>query len=178
MILVFTIIIFIFSFRFVYLRHKTKIQREKIDQELPFFLELLSMGLWAGFNIDKAWKEASQYLVESPLKKMLDHIELSSDRTQTRADILKQQAVKFEGQTFGVVCLLIVHALERGSSVELILNEMASQMRMERFIHTEKEIQLISLKMLLPLFLFIVPSVIIILMGPILIQLMTGSLFK
>lgn len=142
--------------------------------EFSLKLDLLALCAQAGLDFTSSLIEItkleSDSFVIQRFKVLLSHIKLGKTKTQALLEFQKSwpnpQDPKVE-----LFCQTLLYGWQQGISISELLKESASHIRTEAYLEMEKEVQKKSLKLLLPLFLFILPSVILIIMTPLFVQL-------
>lgn len=146
-------------------------RRTSMERQLPEVLDLLSVNVEAGLGFEQAIAHVIDNL-EGPLvdEMTITYREMSMGRSKRdallifgdRCDI--NEVKSFVGA--------IVQAGELGISIKNVLRSQAAAMRRNRRNKIEEKAQKISIKILLPMVMFIFPVIFIILMGPAVIKVM------
>jgi tight adherence protein C len=153
---------------------KTRALRESCTNDLPEMVDILALGLGAGLSIDKAieWYFESY---ENPLSK-----ELGKAENLYQVGMMSRiQAFEAFAQDLGEESVLrfvssLRIALAMGTPLAPSLDTLSQDLRNYRAAWLEERIAKTPVKMLIPLGLCIVPAVLILLMGPILAQVVSG----
>ena len=149
-----------------YLKSKITKRQKEIYHQLPDTLDLLSVSVSAGLGFD----QALSYVVkksEGVLIRELDTAqrEISLGRSRKESlDRLGERCDNLELQTF---ISAVVQADEIGSSMQNILQIQAAAIREAHKQNVEEKAQKLSVKILIPMVLFIFPVMFIILLGPV-----------
>ncbi|MBI3019364.1 MAG: type II secretion system F family protein [Deltaproteobacteria bacterium] len=148
---------------------------QKIGIEFSLWLELLALCLEAGLDftssLSELTKSAPNSLVSQRFKKLLSHVQLG----KTKQEALQEFQKEWQHPTIDTFCQTILYGWQHGISMSALLKEEASHIRMEALFQMEKEIHKKQLKLLLPLFLLILPAVMMVMLTPLLLQLLTSS---
>ncbi|QHI71342.1 type II secretion system F family protein [Aminipila terrae] len=140
-------------------RHKA------MEQQLPEVLDLISVNVEAGLGFE----QAIFHVIENMEGTFIDELavtyrEMSMGRSRRDALLFLGERCEIgEVRTFTGA---IVQAGELGISIKNVLRAQAAGMRQNRRNKIEERAQKISIKILLPMVLFIFPVIFIILMGP------------
>ena len=149
--------------------------RQKIWIEFSLWLELLALCLEAGLDftssLSQLTKSNPNSLVSQRFKKLLSHVQMG----KTKQEALKEFQKEWKHPTIDTFCQTILYGWQHGISMSALLKEEASHIRMEALFQMEKEIHKKQLKLLLPLFLLILPAVMLVMLTPLLLQLLTSS---
>ncbi|NLO76004.1 MAG: type II secretion system F family protein [Clostridia bacterium] len=140
-----------------------------IQKELPEVLDLLTVSVDAGLGFDSALMrvvEKSSGELSNELRKTLQEIQMGKTRREALRDL---------GQRTGVEDLLtfvgsMIQADQLGVSISKVIRTQADQMRLKRRQRIEEKVMKAPVKMLIPLVLFIFPSIFIVLLGPAILQ--------
>ncbi len=146
---------------------KSKISRRKneIYHQLPDTLDLLSVSVSAGLGFD----QALIYVVkksEGVLIRELDTAQREIALGRTRKEALEQLADRCDSLEIQTFVSAVIQADEIGASMQNILQVQASAIREAHKQNVEEKAQKLSVKMLIPMVLFIFPVMFIVLMGP------------
>ncbi|WHH57942.1 type II secretion system F family protein [Petroclostridium sp. X23] len=146
---------------------KSKITRRQneIYHQLPDTLDLLSVSVSAGLGFD----QALSYVVkksEGALIRELDTAQREISLGRSRKEALERLADRCGNLELRTFVSAVLQADEIGSSMQNILQIQASVIREAHKQNVEEKAQKLSVKMLIPLVLFIFPVMFIILLGP------------
>lgn len=165
---VFVGILLFYLYPVFWLRRELKTRHQSIQRALPFVLDLLTLSVEAGMDFMSALQRNCERRKLDPLNeeliRMLREIQVGTPRRTA----LRNLAERVGLADLRVVCNALIQADELGVSIGSILRIQSDQIRGKRFDRAEKLANEAPVKMLMPLLLFIFPSVIIILLGPIL----------
>lgn len=147
-------------------------QRKKdMDKQLPEVLDMLSISVEAGLGFEQAILQVIQHF-EGPLIDELNitYREMSMGRNRKDALILFSERCDLEEVKSFVGS--IVQAGQLGISIKNVLRAQSAAIRQSRRNKVEEKAQKISVKILIPMVLFIFPVIFIVLMGPALIKIL------
>lgn len=157
---------------------RLRAQRPQKIRDLPDFLELLALALSSGLPFQSALSKAVGAMPASPLREELQQTLRDISRGQPRAACLEDLGRRLGDERCRRIFKFLVHSLKQGSALDGLLREQAAVFRTERFHALERRAQTAPLRLLLPIFLFLLPAVMMILLGPLVIQVVQrGSLF-
>ncbi len=147
-------------------------------KEFPDFLELLALGLSSGFTLARAWEEALRFLSSGPLKAELLQTANDFSLGRPRADAIAALTARLDDERLSGALALLTHSLKHGTPLEGILLDQSRRLRASALMALERRAQTASLRLLFPLVFFILPTIFIILFGPLALGFMeTGRLF-
>ncbi len=148
-----------------------------IMKNFPTMVDLEALTIEAGLDymsaferIIKASREKGE--LENEMQKMLNEIQLG----YSRKDALKRLAMRTGIQEIRSFVGLIIQSDELGTSLVELLRNYAADMRFRRLNKAEKLAAQASTKMLIPLFIFIFPTVFILMLAPMMKSLISGGL--
>jgi tight adherence protein C len=148
--------------------HETIVKRKVyISNELPYCMDLLTLSVEAGMSfqgaIAKVVEKGARGPIREEFEKMLQDLRLGLVRSEALTALSKRTDL-YEIRAFTSALVL---ADKLGTPIGKALRIQADLRRTERFHKAEKNAQEAPVKMLMPLLLFILPSVFIIILGPV-----------
>lgn len=154
-----------------YLTSTIRKRQTQIQKELPDVLDLLTVSVDAGLGFDAALTrvvEKDTGELSEELRKTLKEIQMGKSR---------RQALKDLGERTGVEDLLtfvgsMIQADQLGVSISKVIRTQAEQIRLKRRQRIEEKAMKAPVKMLIPLVLFIFPTIFIVLLGPAMLTIM------
>lgn len=152
-----------------YLKHKIVERQKEIERSLPDVLDILTVSIEAGLSFDGAVAK----LVEKMSGVLTD--EFSIVLKEMRVGVSKRDAFKSLIERVPVPSLVtfigsILQADQLGVSIGNVLRIQSSQVRQKRRQKTQENAMKAPIKMLLPMIIFIMPTIFIVLLGPVLIK--------
>ncbi len=154
----------------LWLRKEKRERHRRIQRSLPFILDLLTLSVEAGLDfMSSLQRNVERRTIDDlgeELLRVLHEIRLGRPRRVA----LKEMAYRVNLSELNSVVNALVQADELGVSVGSILRIQSDQIRQRRFQRAEKLANEAPVKMLGPLFIFIFPSVLIILIAPIIVK--------
>ncbi len=158
---------------------KRKRQERKLDmlKAFPFFLDMVTLCVEAGSNLQTALMVAMQSMRECALRDELQHA-INDMRTGTgRIEALKAMAVRCDLAEVKQWVSSLAQAELLGTSLGVVLRAQSDQFRQERFLRAEKQAAKTPVKLLFPLICFIFPCTFIVIGFPIVMKLLAMDLF-
>lgn len=153
----------------VILKGRIKTRRKKIQQQLPDILDLLTISVEAGLSFDGALKrviEKDNGELAQEFDKVLREMELG----KTRGEALENLTQRCKVGDLKIFVSTIIQAEQLGVSIAKVLRIQSEQMRDKRRQRAQEEAMKAPVKMIIPLVLFIFPSIFIVILGPAVIQ--------
>jgi len=144
-------------------------RKKDMEKQLPEVLDLLSISVEAGLGFEQAILQVIEHF-EGPLidELTITYREMSMGRNRKDALIIFSERCDLEEIKSFVGS--IVQAGQLGISIKNVLRAQSTAMRQSRRNKVEEKAQKISVKILIPMVLFIFPVIFIVLMGPALIK--------
>ena len=156
---------------------RIRVRQAEIMRNFPTFVDLTALTIEAGLDymsaIERILKNSrTKSELEVELGKMINEIQLG----YSRKDALKRLALRTGIQEIRSFVGLIIQSDELGTSLVELLRNYATDMRFRRLNKAEKLAAQASTKMLIPLFIFIFPTVFIMMLAPMIKMLISGGL--
>lgn len=146
-------------------------RRGSIEKELPDLLDLMVISIEAGLGFDAALQKVVQKST-GPLAQEFNLCLQEMRMGKTRKDALKDLAKRNDEGELAAFVGAIIQADQLGVSIGNVLRLQAEQMRVKRKQQVEEKAMKAPVKMLIPMVLFIFPTIFLILLGPSIIQMM------
>jgi tight adherence protein C len=149
-------------------------RQQKIREAIPDALDLLVVCVEAGQGLDAAIKRVSDDLQQSsPIISQ----ELILVNLETMAGLERQQALRNLGERTGVeelisLCNVLIQSDRFGTSIAQALKTQSDFMRTARRLRLEGLAAKTPVKLVFPMLLFIFPAIIVVILGPAMIQVM------
>ncbi len=157
----------------IMLSRATKARKESVQRALPDFLDLLSTTVQAGLALNAALVQATDATsgaLRSELDSMLAEVRLGRPRT----DAFNAMAERVNEDSTTTMVTAIVQAERLGSNLSDVLQELAKETRDRRWFRAEERAAQLPIKMILPMALFMIPSLYLMIFGPVIAHLVTG----
>ncbi len=146
-------------------------RREEIQDNLPDVLDLLTVSVEAGLGFDGALVkvvEKTKGVVSREFNRVLQEIKMGKPRRDALRDLGNRSGVDDMVSFVGS----IIQADQLGVSIGNVLRLQSEQMRQKRRQRAEEKAMKAPIKMLIPLVLFIFPTIFIVVLGPAALQIM------
>jgi tight adherence protein C len=149
-------------------------RQQKIREAIPDALDLLVVCVEAGQGLDAAIKRVSDDLqTSSPIISQ----ELILVNLETMAGLERQQALRNLGERTGVeelisLCNVLIQSDRFGTSIAQALKTQSDFMRTARRLRLEGLAAKTPVKLVFPMLLFIFPAIIVVILGPAMLQVM------
>jgi tight adherence protein C len=154
-----------FAVDFVLARRHTQ-RRRAILHDLPTVMDLLVLSLEAGMGLDRAMRTiAREY--HSPLSDEMSRVLTDLDLGLGRGDAFERMAARVDLDELQAISRAIVQSEELGVSLVGVMQNQGREVRMSRRRAAEAEALRTPIKMLIPLVVFILPTLFMLLLGPV-----------
>jgi len=147
-----------------------KKHKQSCVRALPGFMDLLALSVEAGMGFDSAVLNLIEVLDPGPLTRRFQSYLRGVGVGKTRAEALREVAQKMDLPDFTTFAGAVIQASETGASLSPVLKTASVEMLQHRFERAEKAAHELPVKILLPLFLFIFPSIFLIIIVPLFFQ--------
>ena len=155
---------------FLWLRRRANRRRLVVWRGLPDAFDLMTTCVEAGLGLDSAFQKVSDKLggpVSDEFAEMLREVAMGRSRRDALRDMGERTGVP-DLQAFANT---IIQAEELGTSLGAALRAQAADMRRRRRQRAEEEARRAPAKMVFPLVFFILPSLFVVILGPVAIEL-------
>lgn len=157
-----------FMFPNVWLWIARRQRSDKIKNGLPDSLDLLVVSVESGLALDAGLMRVGDEMshVHPELSEELQIATLEAQMGVPRAEALENMARRSGVEEMRSLVAVISQAEKFGTSVAKALRTQADTLRMKRRLAAEERAQKTTVKLMLPLVLFIFPSIFVVLVGP------------
>ncbi|WP_102348656.1 type II secretion system F family protein [Bacillus sp. Marseille-P3661] len=167
--------LFTYVYTNYYLTAKSKVRIKMIEKAMPDFFDMLNVSIEAGMGLDGALKKVCGQM-NTPLSaeflSALEDMKLGKSRRQAFIELRERVPSDF----FRSVMNSIIQADQMGIGMSKVLRTQTTRIReKQRFAAKEKAMKA-PVKMLIPMVLFIFPTLFIVLIGPVIVNLVTQFL--
>ena len=138
-------------------------RRRKIDRDLPFYLDVVTLAVESGSNLTGALTQAVQKAPESPLRNEFNRVLRDVRAGKARADALRELSERAKNKSLSSVLSGMIQAERSGASLGPVLRSQANQLRSARFSLAEKKAMEAPVRLLAPLVMFIFPTTFLVL---------------
>ncbi|HBI83426.1 MAG TPA: hypothetical protein DDY24_06835 [Alcaligenaceae bacterium] len=154
----------------VSLNSKGKKRQEEILRTLPFFMDMLSLGLNAGMSLQSSLQLTLNHLDDGPLKREWSKYIFDVRSGFSRAHALRQLSDRIDISVVRQFVAALIQGESMGLSLTRTVLEYGKQLRTMRLLRAEKLAFQAPVKMLFPLAFCIFPCTFLILGFPVVAQ--------
>jgi tight adherence protein C len=161
----------------LWLNRRMRARQRELVRALPDGLDMLNICVGAGLGFDSALSRVGEQW-ETPLSDEFNRVVTEIRLGRTRRQALRDLARRTEVLEIENFVATIVQADQLGVSIAKVLKTQAEQMRIYRRQRAEEQARQATIKLLFPLVFMVFPSMLAVLLGPAIPQLMEafGSL--
>jgi len=148
-------------------------RRTEIRRYLPDAVDLLEICVSAGMGLDMAWNAVSDELrrVSTTLADEMELTTLEINLGVQRAVAMRHMAERTGVEDISSLVALLVQSERFGASIVEALRTFARSMRELRSQRAEESAEKMSVKLLFPMVVFIFPALLIVMVGPAVLEL-------
>ena len=153
------------------LAYAAETRQQKIIRELPFAIDLIGSAMRSGLEFGAAMRYFVSLKTGGPLEEEFNR--LLGDVTLGKSFMqgLKDMAERVRVESFSAFVGVVSYGMEIGAPIAQSLKMHGGDLRRERFNLAERKAAKAPAKMILPLVFFIMPSVFIIVLTPLIMRL-------
>jgi tight adherence protein C len=158
----------------MWLTWRVSVRQHKLRKALPDALDLLVICVEAGLGLDQALMKVSQDMkISHPtLSEELQLVNMQMRIGKTRIDALRELAQRTGLADVKTLVAMLIQTERFGTSVAQSLRVYSDDMRLKRRQRAEEMSAKTSVKMVPPLVFFIFPALMVVILGPAVIQMM------
>lgn len=162
------------------LNHQIQARQKQLNEGLPDALDLLVVCVEAGLGLNAAMKRvADDFKVGNPVLSQ----EFQLANLEILAGLDREQALRNLADRTGVedlasLCAILIQADRFGTSIATALRVQSDTMRTNRRQRLEEKAAQTPVKLIFPLLLFIFPALMVVILGPAIVQVMENLIKK
>lgn len=155
----------------MFLKTNERKRKEQMLKSMPDILDLINVSVEAGLGFDAALQKVVDK-TEGPLTQEFAHTLSEINIGKPRREALRDMANRIQVDDITTFLGSIIQADQLGVSITNVLRIQSQQVRENRRMRAEEAAQKAPIKMLIPLVVFIFPTILVVLLGPALISIM------
>lgn len=160
----------------IWLRDRLAERRKELLRALPFYLDVITLCVEAGLNMQGAMQQAVAKGPKGVLRDEIQRVLRDIRAGKGRAEALRAMSERLNEAPITSFTTAVIQAESMGMNLGPILRAQADQRRSERFLRAEKLAMEAPVKMLFPLIVFIFPCTFIVLFFPIVMKFMHAGI--
>ncbi len=152
----------------LFLQIKTSRRKDKISRGIPDALDILVVCVEAGMGLDAAMNRVADEikLNNKPLSEELKLYNLELRAGKSRQDALRNLGLRIDIEDIKNFATLLIQTDKFGTSIAQALRTYSDTFRTKRYMKAEEIAAKLPVKLMVPLILFVFPSLLVVLMGP------------
>ena len=156
----------------LFLEHMVRTRQERLRLSLPDALDLMVVCVEAGLGLDQAIRSVSEELklTHKEISEELGLVTLEMRAGKRRADALKNLADRTGEAELRKLVAILIQADRFGTSIAESLRTHSDFLRVRRRQDAEERAGKVGVKLVFPIFFFILPSMMVVAAGPGLLQ--------
>lgn len=155
----------------ILISNRADARRDSVRASLPDAIDQLAVTVRAGLSVDGALVRVSKTL-RGPLSEELTRVVQDIQLGMARVDALRSMADRMDIPELTIFVRALVQADTLGIPVAETLTTQADEMRLKRRQRAEEQAMKLPVKILIPMTVCILPSLLIIVLGPAMVQLL------
>jgi tight adherence protein C len=167
------VVVLALAFPVLSLRRRAMNRQERFLKALPESLDLLTTCVEAGLSLDYAFQRVADRQ-QGPVRDEINRMLREKALGQTRKDALTAMAERIDLPDVNVFIQSVIQAESQGTSIASVLRTQSRQLRIRRRQRAEEAAQQAGPKMVFPLVFFVLPSLFIVILGPVAIDVWSG----
>ena len=149
-----------------WLRHRIKVRREQVTNDLPDLLDLMTISVAAGLGLEQAM-QVSCARFESPVSDELRLTLREMELGLSRRDALENMKLRTDIDDLVTFTVVLSQADALGLPIGRVLEAQANEMRDKRRQRAREKAAKVPIKILFPLAFCFLPAILVIVLGPI-----------
>jgi len=147
-------------------------RRKRIEKALPNTLDLLTISVEAGLGLDQAVVQVAKELAPAfpEISDEMAMISLEMRAGKRRADCLRAFAERTGIADVKKLAAVLIQADRFGTSIAQSLRIHSEHLRTERRQQAEEKAAKLGVKLVFPIFFFILPSLFVVTVGPVMVH--------
>jgi tight adherence protein C len=151
-------------------------QRQKeIVMNMPFGVDMLALSVEAGLDFIAAMAKVNEKAKPNALSEEFDIVIKEIKIGASRAEALRNMAWRIDMIQMSSFCATLIAADSVGASIGPILKALAGEIRQKKSAEVEKAGATAATKILFPMMFLIIPSVLMIVFAPIVLEMISGK---
>ncbi len=161
-----------------FLRLMTRRRQKSLQRALPNTLDLLTICVESGLGLDQGILHVARELGRShaEMSEEMSMINFETRAGKSRPEALRNLAARTGVQDVKELVAVLIQADRFGTSVAQTLRTYSSHLRIQARQRAEEKAAQLSVKLVFPIFFFILPSLFVITVGPVVVRIVRDLL--
>ncbi|MFC4767942.1 type II secretion system F family protein [Effusibacillus consociatus] len=155
-----------------YLNARRKQRTIAIQKQMPDFFDMVNVSIEAGMGLDAAISKVCKRMngpLADEFQRTLDEMKLGKSRREAFSDLRD----RVPSEAFRSVMSALIQADQLGMGMAKVLRAQTHRIREQRRQAAKEQAMKAPVKMMIPMVLFMFPTLFVVLLGPIVVQLVT-----
>lgn len=158
------------------IKHRTDWRAQEMERHLPEMLDVVAIGMRSGLSFDRSLQIYCQRFKTILASEMQLAERKWTSGLERRADALRNIAASYDSAVFSRVMETCIRSLRFGSSMVEGLESAANEARVTYRARRQEQVAKAPVKMMVPTGVLILPAMLIMVLGPVLLELMNGGI--
>lgn len=159
----------------IWISGKIQERQKQIIMSMPFCVDMLALSVEAGLDFVAAMAKVIEKAKTNALTEEFENVIKEIRIGSSRADALRNLAWRVDLIQISSFCATLIAADSVGASIGPILKSLAVEIRQKKSAEVEKAGATAATKILFPMMFLIIPSVLMIVFAPIVLELISGK---
>lgn len=155
---------------------RTKWRAHETERHLPEMLNVVALGMRSGLSFDTSLKLYAEHFDTVLARELANAQQQWTSGLVRRDEALRTVAATYDSAIFARVVETIIRSIRYGSSMVQSLESDAAEARSSYQTERQERIAKAPVKMMIPTGVLILPAMLVLVMGPVLLELMGGGL--
>lgn len=153
---------------------------KSIQKVLPFSVDLLAICTRSSFSLDRSFEKISEeiFIYNREVSKEFMRVALELSVIPDRTQALRNLARRIDVPMVHLLVSSLIHATEQGVSLNQTLTNLSQEFSKQRLMEVEVKAARLPVLLTIPLALFCLPALMLVLLGPIAVQMMDSPFLK
>lgn len=159
----------------IWIKGKIEERQKEVIMSMPFCVDMLALSVEAGLDFVAAMAKVIEKAKVNALTEEFDTVIREIKIGASRAEALRNLAWRIDLIQISSFCATLIAADSVGASIGPILKSLAVEIRQKKSAEVEKAGAKAATKILFPMMFLIIPSVLLIVFAPIVLELIGGK---
>lgn len=158
------------------IKHRTQWRSSEMERHLPEMLDVVAIGMRSGLSFDRSLDIYSSRFPTLLAEEFANAERKWTSGLERRDDALRKVALSYDSVVFSRVIESVIRSLRFGSSMVEGLEAAAKDARAAYGIRRQEQVAKAPVKMMVPTGTLILPAMLILVLGPVLLELIGGGI--
>jgi tight adherence protein C len=159
----------------IWIKGKVEQRQREVIMNMPFCVDMLALSVEAGLDFVAAMAKVIEKAKKNALTEEFENVIKEIKIGSSRADALRNFAWRVDLIQISSFCATLIAADSVGASIGPILKSLAVEIRQKKSAEVEKAGATAATKILFPMMFLIIPSVLLIVFAPIVLEMISGK---